>query len=85
MGFDISKIPLIHKAFNEIKKARSICSTAFESIRIQLAEREISMSEFAERHHLGFAPHPNWVGSVERPQPDSAASVGAGEVSQRAR
>lgn len=80
MGFDVNKIPLIRKTFEDAHRPRPVCSMPFESIRINTDGQELSMESFQDRYHLDFAPHPNWVGSVERPRPASAVAAAKGRV-----
>jgi uncharacterized protein (DUF362 family) len=68
MGFDVGKIPVIYRAFADSSHKSPVTTVAYDSIRIGVGEREMTLGEFGQEYHLGFAPHPNWLGSVERPR-----------------
>ena len=68
MGFDVDRIPLIRRALDDASHAQPICTTALDAIRVVVAGREMSMEAFRDNFHANFDPHPNWIGSVERPR-----------------
>jgi uncharacterized protein (DUF362 family) len=72
MGFDISKIPLITKAFEDVKKSRPVPTGRREDIRVSVDGNEMSLDAFEDRYNLRFSPHPAWVGGVERTVPAMA-------------
>jgi hypothetical protein len=65
MGFDIDKIPLVKRAMEQ-PSALPLFHGARASIRIIDGDERLCLCEFARRRNLKFAPHPNWVGHVER-------------------
>lgn len=65
MGFDIEKIPLVKRGLEQ-PSALPLFQGSRESIRIKDGEETFTLAEFAKRRNLKYAPHPNWVGHIER-------------------
>jgi uncharacterized protein (DUF362 family) len=68
MGFDINKIPLIHRGFENTGRRRPVFNGSQEDIRIMDGEFEFNLTAFSKRKNLKFEPHPNWKGHVELDQ-----------------
>jgi len=66
MGFDIDKIPLIKRGLEQ-PSAKPLFSGTRGDIRVADRDSTYTLAEFAANKNLGFAPHPNWVGHIERP------------------
>jgi hypothetical protein len=69
MGFDVEKIPIIQKGIETMASRRPLFWAGVDSIRVVDGNELLLVGEFARRHNLRFAPHPNWVGHVERTDP----------------
>ena len=65
MGFDIDKIPLVKRGLGQ-PSALSLFHGSRDSIRVIDGDEKLTLEEFAKRHNLKFAPHPNWAGHIER-------------------
>ena len=65
MGFDIDRIPLVKRGLEQPSDLPLFCGTK-ESIRVVDGDESLGLAEFQQRRNLKFAPHPNWVGHLER-------------------
>ena len=65
MGFDINKIPLITKGFEDAKSKSPLYAGTKEDIRVIDGENVLDLSDLIKRRYLTFEPHPNWKGHVE--------------------
>jgi len=74
MGFDVAAIPTIQNAVRALDATSDGSIPFLESIEILDNERTLRLGQDSEELHLGFAPHPNWKGRLERPD-GSAASA----------
>ena len=66
MGFDVQKIPTIKKGIETMESRRPLFWGGVDSIRVVDKNDLLSADAFLRRYNLHFAPHPNWVGNVER-------------------
>ncbi len=72
MGFDVEKIPIIKKGVETMSSSKPLFWGGEQSVRV-IDEAELhSLDTFKQRRNLRFAPHPNWVGHVERPAVNEA-------------
>jgi uncharacterized protein (DUF362 family) len=67
MGFDVERIPIIKRGLATMNQPKPLFSGGTDSIRVSVENEVLTLDEFNARHNLRFAPHPNWVGHVERP------------------
>ena len=65
MGFDIDKIPVVKRGLEQPSALR-LFQGGRESIRVIDGNETLTLGEFGKRRNLKYAPHPNWVGRVER-------------------
>ncbi|UCH89628.1 MAG: DUF362 domain-containing protein [Thermoplasmata archaeon] len=65
MGFDIEKIPLISKGFNEGNNSPPIFLGTKDDIKVIKEEDCVHFSEFEKHRYFRFEPHPGWRGHVE--------------------
>lgn len=65
MGFDIDKIPLISKAFENGKVKSRLFNGNRNDIKIIDGDEIFNLVEFQKKRNLKFEPHPGWKGHVE--------------------
>jgi len=68
MGFDLNRIPLIYRAFQDAAHSRPVCTVTPEEITVNVDGRVLSLATLAERYNMRFAAHPKWVGCIELPE-----------------
>ncbi|MGC2194781.1 MAG: DUF362 domain-containing protein [Terriglobales bacterium] len=78
MGFDIEKIPIIKRGIETLSQPAPLFFGGLDSVRVIDQNRAMTLEEFKQRYNLKFAPHPNWVGHVERVDAEQAESVTTG-------
>jgi uncharacterized protein (DUF362 family) len=65
MGFDIEKIPLIKRAFEENGHTDRLYPGAIKDIQIIKDENRFNFPGLTKHLNLKFEPHPNWKGHIE--------------------
>lgn len=65
MGFDVDKIPLVKRGLEQPTELPLFRGTR-DAIRITDGTESVGLVEFGKRRNLKYAPHPNWVGHLER-------------------
>jgi len=66
MGFDIERIPSVSKGFEDANHTMPLYSGTKEDIQVLCDSGVTGLAGFAAQENLGFEPHPNWKGHVER-------------------
>ena len=66
MGFDLGKIPLIHKALVDDGRPLPLFEGGAKDIVVLYDGEREAFLPYASRPHLTFRPHPQWAGHVER-------------------
>ncbi len=65
MGFDIEKIPLIYKSFDNNSHPLPLTSVEASSIQVLIDGKEVPLNDFIKQPKKQFRPHPQWRGHVE--------------------
>jgi uncharacterized protein (DUF362 family) len=65
MGFNIEKIPLIKKGFEDSVSSNPVCTVLPDDIVVIDEDTKMTLDEFQKRRNLHFEPHPAWKGHVE--------------------
>jgi hypothetical protein len=65
MGFDVDKIPLVKRGLEQPTELPLFHGTR-DAIRILDGTETFDLAGFARTRNLKYAPHPNWVGHLER-------------------
>jgi uncharacterized protein (DUF362 family) len=63
MGFDVERIPVLVQGMRELEQGDPGVG---DRVRAVVGEEELTPAELRARHELGFKPHPNWPGLVEK-------------------
>ena len=80
MGFDVDKVPIVKRGIETIDSRKPLFWGGIDTIRV-IDGAEMSLDQFLRHRNLKYAPHPNWVGHVERADtmvptiPESIASA----------
>jgi uncharacterized protein (DUF362 family) len=65
MGFDIDKVPLVKRGLEQ-PSSKPLFKGPRDGIYVHDEDNRFPLSEFGKRRNLKYAPHPNWVGHIER-------------------
>ncbi|HEX6879859.1 MAG TPA: DUF362 domain-containing protein, partial [Terriglobales bacterium] len=76
MGFDIERIPIVKRAVATQSQAKPLFFRGLETVQVKVCGETLGITDFKAKYHLGFAPHPNWIGHVERPVEQKPVSEG---------